>query len=155
MTDRSAWIWHDELLLKIPLHVLLTKAWFYLVHRALHASPFLYRHVHRVHHRFAAPTAMACVYAYPIEFVLGNIAPIWAGPILTNTHPATCCYLWFPLAMLGTCVGHCGYRIAGHADRHHDDYHLFFDWNFGGMYLSDYLLGTAREYRAEGEKKTV
>lgn len=133
-------IWKDELLVKLPIHALVAEVSFYILHGLLHWSPFLYRHVHKVHHRFPAPTAMTCVYAHPVEFALGNVLPIYLGPIFCNAHPTTC-YLWWALAMLGTCKGHCGYRIMGHEDDH-EDHHLLYKYNYGGMGLLDRMLGT-------------
>jgi len=141
LTESDDWVWQEELLYKIPMHIIITEMAFYSFHSLLHSSSWFYRTIHKVHHRFSAPTAMACVYAHPLEFAIGNIGPIYLGPILTNAHPFTCYVVWFPLAMLGTCKGHCGYRIAGQVD-HHDDHHLFFNGNYGGLYLSDYLFGT-------------
>ncbi|KAL7534282.1 hypothetical protein ACHAWF_004775, partial [Thalassiosira exigua] len=106
LTEADEWRWREELLLKLPLHALVAEVAFYLVHVLLHRSQFLYRTVHKVHHRFVAPTAMACVYAHPLEFAAGNIFPIYLGCMLTNAHPVTCYGIWFPLAMAGTCKGH-------------------------------------------------
>ena len=140
LKESDEFIWQYELLLKIPIHILATEIGFYSVHYLLHYSPFLYRYIHKVHHRFTSPTSMCCVYAHPIEFALGNLLPIYIGPIICNSHPFTCYGYWF-LAMLGTCKGHCGYRILGYAD-HHDEHHLYYKYNYGGMYISDYFLGT-------------
>ena len=142
LSETDDWIWKNELLIKIPLHALITEIAFYSVHVMLHHSPFLYRHIHKVHHRFVAPTAMACVYAHPLEFAVGNIFPIYLGCMLTNAHPVTCYGIWFPLAMAGTCRGHCGYRIMGWTDPH-DVHHLCLRYNYGGMALLDHLFGTS------------
>jgi len=139
LRESDDFIWQCELQ-KILLHIVATEIGFYSVHYLLHYSPFLYRHIHKVHHRFPAPTSMGCVYAHPIEFAIGNLFPIYVGPILFNSHPTTC-YAYFVLAMIGTCKGHCGYTIFGHVD-HHDDHHLYYKYNYGGMYISDYFFGT-------------
>mmetsp|Transcript_13412 Transcript_13412/g.29128 ORF Transcript_13412/g.29128 Transcript_13412/m.29128 type:complete len:258 (-) Transcript_13412:3356-4129(-) len=141
LSETDEWIWTNELLIKIPLHALITEVAFYSVHFLLHHSTFLYRHIHKVHHRFVAPTAMAYVYAHPLEFAVGNIFPIYLGCMLTNAHPISCHWIWFPLAMAGTCKGHCGYRIMGSIDPH-DVHHLYFRHNYGGMSLLDRVFGT-------------
>lgn len=141
LTSTDEWVWTNELLVKIPLHAIITEIGFYSVHVLLHYSTFLYRHIHKVHHRFVAPTAMTCVYAHPLEFVAGNIFPIYLSCMLTNAHPFTCYGIWFPLAMAGTCKGHCGYRIMGMTDMH-DVHHIYFRHNYGSMVLLDYVLGT-------------
>ena len=133
-------IWKHEIGFKLPVHAILAEVAFYVFHGVLHWSPILYKHIHKVHHRFPAPTAMTCVYAHPIEFCFGNVLPIYLGPILCDSHPTTC-YLWWALAMLGTCKGHSGYRILGHEDDH-EDHHLLYKYNYGGMGVLDRLLGT-------------
>ena len=140
LTIDDEWSWSTELFLKMPIHVVVTETCFYTLHRLLHALPWLYRHVHKVHHRWTAPTAMACVYAHPLEFALANVWPIYASAIVTNAHPYTC-YAWWALAMAGTCLGHCGYRIAGYQDAH-DQHHVSFHVHYGGLFLSDWLMGT-------------
>lgn len=67
----------------------------------LHSSSWLCMHIHKVHHRFPAPTGMASVYAHPVEFCLANVLPIYLGPILANAHPKTC-YIWWCMSILGT-----------------------------------------------------
>ena len=54
--------------------------------------------------------------------------------------------------MLGTCKGHCGYRIFGHAD-YHEEHHVLYKYNYGGMGLLDYLFGTtAPTYSFKGKR---
>jgi methylsterol monooxygenase len=141
LSESDEWSWREELLWKLPVHAAVAEVWFYFAHLAMHRSPSLYRHVHRIHHRFSAPTAMACVYAHPLEFAVCNILPIYLGCMLTNAHPTTCYGVWFPLAMMGTCKGHCGYQILGLADPH-DAHHVIFSSNYGGMALLDRVFGT-------------
>ena len=112
-------VWKQEVFGKLPIHALLAEVSFYVVHGFLHWSPTLYKKIHKVHHRFVAPTAMACVYAHPLEFAIGNVLPIYLGPMVCDSHPMTC-YIWWGLAMLGTCKGHSGYRIFGHKDDHEE-----------------------------------
>lgn len=118
LSEADEWDWRREVWTKIPIHIMVTEVGFYSVHFLLHYSPLLFRTIHKVHHRFLAPTAMACVYAHPIEFAVGNIFPIFLGCMLTNAHPRTCYLIWFPMSMAGTCKGHCGYRIMGFTDPH-------------------------------------
>lgn len=40
------------------------------------------------HHRFTAPTAVACMYSTPPEYLLGNLAAVALGPTLMNCHPS-------------------------------------------------------------------
>ena len=142
LTEEDEWECQIELLQKIPTHFIVTEVGFYMVHIVMHSQPTLYKYIHKVHHRFQAPTAMACVYTHPLEFLVGNLLPIYLGPILTNAHPFTS-YIWFIAAIIGTCKGHSGYRIFGHAD-YHEEHHSYYTYNYGGMYVLDSLFGTRR-----------
>lgn len=142
LTDEDEWVWQIEVLQKLPIHFLATEVGFYTIHFAMHSCPSLYQHVHKIHHRFQAPTAMTCVYAHPLEFLVGNLLPIYLGPIITNAHPLTS-YFWFAAAIIGTCKGHSGYRIFGCAD-YHDEHHFYYKYNYGGIYVLDFLIGTMK-----------
>jgi sterol desaturase/sphingolipid hydroxylase (fatty acid hydroxylase superfamily) len=111
--------------------------WFFWSHRLLH-HPFLYRRVHKIHHRFKAPCAMAAVYAHPLEFIFGNVAGVVMGPVLTNSHPYTA-YFWFALALFVTCKDHSGFRFFD--SHHHDAHHEFYNYNYGNPLL-DQICGT-------------
>lgn len=111
---------------------------FYWTHRWLHA-PYMYKQVHKLHHRFKAPQAIAAVYAHPFEFIFGNMAGIALGPMFTNAHPYTC-WLWYAICLVSTCGSHSGYQFL--QSTKHDDHHKFFNWNFGVGPLCDNLFGS-------------
>ena len=146
--EADEWRWVQELLIKVPIHAIIAELWFYAVHILLHSSAILYGTIHKVHHRFTSPTAMTCVYAHPLEFAIGNVLPVFLGPALTNAHPLTCYIFWFPSAMIGTLKGHCGYRIPWLGADPHDDHHLYFRHNYGGMALADKLFGTYQKSKS-------
>jgi len=122
-------------------HILVIEVWFYSTHRALH-WPVLYKRVHKLHHRWKAPTAVACTFAHPIEFCVGNALGVVLGPALTNCHPYSAAF-WCAFAMLSTSGSHSGYFLLGAES--HDQHHEFFDYNFGVSVFMDELLGTKFE----------
>lgn len=150
-SDRQldSWMWQRELL-RLSLCPLLTEITFYTCHRLLH-TPYLYERIHKVHHTFRAPCAMAAAYAHPMEFVFGNVACIAIGPILLNLHPHSS-YFYFASALLSTCKGHCGYNIMNAAT--HDQHHQCTVYNFGVLHLCDHVLGTSSDSFRFKTKKT-
>ena len=46
---------------------------FYGFHRTLHENKWLYRHIHKIHHRAYAPCPMDYVYVHPLEWMGGSI----------------------------------------------------------------------------------
>ena len=143
-----------EVFLKLPVHILLTEFWFYGTHVLLHSIPLFYRNIHSVHHRFKAPTAMCCVYAHPLEFIVANAAPIYFSAMLTNAHPRTC-YLWWAMSIAGTCKGHCGYSIFGRWRDYHEEHHAWLRYNYGGIVLSDWIFGTLTYKRIGGTRRAT
>jgi sterol desaturase/sphingolipid hydroxylase (fatty acid hydroxylase superfamily) len=69
------------LLRDLVVYVILEEVMFYFSHRALHWNSF-YASIHKFHHKFTAPCAIASVYAHPIEHMLSNVIPVAAGNFL-------------------------------------------------------------------------
>jgi sterol desaturase/sphingolipid hydroxylase (fatty acid hydroxylase superfamily) len=125
----------------------------YWLHRALH-SPWLYKHIHSVHHEFNAPFALAAAYAHPAETVILAI-PTFAGPALIAPHMFTI-FVWQLLRNYEAIDIHSGYELpfglktlfpayAG-AD-HHDYHHYHHSGNFASVFIwCDRMYGTDVAY---------
>lgn len=114
-------------IIKFSISILIVEGWFYTTHYLLHQSPF-YSYIHKIHHRFKAPIAVASMYAHPIEFIVGNLLGVVLGPILTRCHPLTS-FVWIHNALMSTGGSHSGYKMF-YAD-FHDAHHQYFDYNYG------------------------
>lgn len=51
----------------------------YLTHRLYH-FPFLYRHFHKLHHKYKQPTAFSVTALHPVEFI--HMQLVLASPIV-------------------------------------------------------------------------
>ncbi|KAL1748321.1 hypothetical protein HDZ31DRAFT_29963 [Schizophyllum fasciatum] len=132
----------------------------YLAHQALHTG-ILYKHIHKIHHKYSAPFGLAAEYAHPAEvFILG--AGTICGPLLycyftQNLHIFTV-YLWIVLRLFQAVDAHSGYDFPWSLHNiipfwsgaeHHDFHHMAFTNNFSTSFRWwDYLLGTDDKYRA-------
>ena len=115
-TDYGLWLEEDDLQLPsnraICLHILgfaiVDEILFYLTHRLAHHKS-LYRHVHKVHHEWTAPLALASDYCHPAEHLLVNVLPNIAYAATLGCDPFS--YLiWWVLGYLGSQTNHSGYR---------------------------------------------
>ena len=132
---------------------------FYYSHRALHL-PFLYRRIHKVHHEWKTPVALAASYAHPAELLVSNVLPLVAGPVLCRAHVLTC-YVWFVVAIAGSQLHHCGYRLWflhlpwDAQPMFHDYHHEAFSGNYGLLTVLDWVHGTDKAWRAAQKKQRM
>lgn len=129
--------WPTEII-KFVTCFFIVDVWFYVTHRALH-SKILYARIHKIHHRFKAPTAVAAMYAHPLEYGIGNLGGVAAGVVLTNCHPCTA-FLWTGFGVVSSTLGHSGYSFFG--AQNHDFHHQYFTYNYGVGGGMDWLCGT-------------
>jgi len=150
--DISEYGW---LYLPVSLFVLLFlhDTYFYFTHRAMHASPWMMRHLHAVHHYSVNPSPWAGFSFHPLEgIVQALIIPLLL--LIVPTHPVV--LLLFLIIMTVTGItNHLGYEIywPGFAHNritrywinatHHSLHHKHFKCNYG-LYFTfwDRWLGT-------------
>ncbi|OBT64908.1 hypothetical protein VE03_06394 [Pseudogymnoascus sp. 23342-1-I1] len=125
---------------------------FYYSHRLLH-QPRFYVPIHKFHHRFVAPVAMAAEFAHPFEHLVSNILPVSLPPQLINSHIITA-WLFIAYVLLETVTVHSGYDFGGNLASMHDLHHEKFMVNFGTVGWLDRFHGTYKSEEPKVEKKT-
>jgi sterol desaturase/sphingolipid hydroxylase (fatty acid hydroxylase superfamily) len=128
--------------------------WFYFSHRFLH-RPWWMKRVHRIHHEFRTSSAIASIYAHPVEFIFGNFLTLGLGVVVVAPSLPVL-YLWTILAMHNVVAHHSGYAVPWLPWAvHHDWHHYRFNECFGNTGFWDRLLGTEPDFRTlkHGEQR--
>lgn len=120
----------------------------YWFHRWLH-TPYLYKKIHKLHHKYSAPFGLAAAYAHPLEVLILAI-PTFMGPVMLRCHYLV--FFSFVLFRQLDAVGtHCGYDLPHLFDflpyyggtRMHDFHHKNFIWNYSSRFdFMDRWFGT-------------
>jgi methylsterol monooxygenase len=149
---------------QIAIFFVLEDAWHYWTHRAMHASSFLYKNIHKIHHQYSAPFGLAAEYASPIEVMIlgfGTVGcPIVWCAITKDLHILTM-YAWIVLRVFQAVDAHSGYEFPWSLHHffpvwagaeHHDVHHEKFIGNYASSFRWwDFVLDT--EAGAEASKR--
>ncbi len=107
--------------------------WAYVAHRALHL-PWMYKNIHKLHHKWKQTTAFTALALHPLEFLLLN-GGVYIGLYTIPMHPAAITvnllYIHFH-----NVVDHSGVYVESTlpwqpSSLFHDDHHRMFHLNYG------------------------
>ena len=139
------------------LLALMMDAGLYYSHRLLHGR-WLFRHVHRHHHKFLAPTIFTMTAVHPVEFLMHQsvlLACAFLLPVHWGVYVAVILYTY----LIGA-IDHSGVKVSWPLPFHtsnkfHDDHHVFFHCNYGHhSAIFDRLHGTDRQEHRRYDETT-
>ena len=145
-TDVAAYGWSYTIGMTIVLFVVIDYS-AYWVHRTLHIK-FLYKHAHRFHHRFVAPSPYVATAVHPVEMLTlqaASFLPLFFIPFHAVSVGGVLLY-----ALIFNIIDHSGVRLVSALPwqgptAYHDDHHVHFHVNFGQhLMIWDRIHGTLR-----------
>ena len=86
-------------LFQLILIFLIDDLYFYLYHAALHTK-FLYKRIHKTHHRSTMPIPMEYIFTHPLEWFLGAIGPFIGLAFIAIFFPQINIYAFWTMSAL-------------------------------------------------------
>lgn len=145
--------------------MLLHDTWFYWTHRWMHL-PFVYRWVHKIHHRSTNPSPWASFSFHPLEAIVNALfLPLCLAAF--PFHPLALFIFLFLMILMNT-IGHLGFEIFPawfyhsklgqwqNTSTHHNMHHRYMTSNYG-LYFSFWdriMKSNHPEYETELDKVT-
>ena len=136
--------------LEILFVLIVDDFFFYILHRGMHENKYIYKTIHKIHHRANVPIPFEYIYVHPLEWMSGMIGPflgmIFIGGISFESY---CIYLI--IRNVHEIHIHSGIKTSlvlsklpfyGN-NEHHDLHHAERDGNYASTFtLWDYLFNT-------------
>ena len=123
---------------------------FYVLHRTMHENKYIYRKIHKIHHRANAPIPIDYIYVHPLEWSSGMIGP-FIGMLLMGGISIYSFWLYLIIRNFHEIHIHSGiktsfikYLVPFYGDNeHHDLHHAKRDGNYSSTFiLWDKIMGT-------------
>ncbi len=155
VTWEEHWLWLSVLVLLVPA---IHEVHFFFIHRLIH-TPFLYKHVHSVHHNSINPSPWSSLSMHPVESALYFAEIFWH--LLIPSNPIVALFQLHGTGY-GAINGHIGFdkleltdekALDSHAFVHYL-HHKYFEVNYGadGLVPLDKWFGTWHDGTAEGDR---
>lgn len=136
----------DKLTIKsIIFHIIMwnimIEIYFYFTHRLSHINKFIYRNIHKVHHKDISNCVLDAQWVHPLETIFITIPTFWLWP-----------YIWlffgiisYELLIFFQIITFY-FNITSHIyDGPHITHHKYVNTNFGELMILDKLMGTYKK----------
>lgn len=140
---------------QLVVMILLQDLFFYINHLGMHRVPFLYKHVHSVHHRYRESIAIATHYVHWVEHLIGNLFPVFIGAMILLPHPFVVMF-WILMIVVNALHNHSGFAFPYLSySVHHDWHHFYVNSSYSSIGLMDKIFGTDGPFEEMIEVRTT
>lgn len=143
----------------IFISVCLEDFFFYFSHRLLHL-PFFYKRIHKIHHEFNNPINIFNVHTHWVEFIIGNMIPLFGSAMALGRHMHISTLIGFICFRLGESNEvHSGFEFPwspykilpiSNDSAFHNYHHIKNIGNYGTFFTFwDWYFGTSNRYNKD------
>ena len=146
--------------LSVVTFLMFTDCFIYWIHRALH-SRFLYKNIHKGHHKWKVPTPFASHAFHPVDGWMQSL-PYHIYPFLFPLHKVLYLLLFVIVNFWTVSIHDGNYNVPDmlkpiiNGSAHHTDHHLYYLYNYGQFFtLWDRIGGSFRQPSAFENKSPL
>ena len=125
---------------RVIMALLIGDLCFYFTHRLLHLQKFYF--LHKQHHTYIKPHAMAGVYASVFEMLISNHLSMVLALCLIDCHSTTMLCIESAVVAGNIIKSHSGQDHFLTGSPHHNLHHEKMNCNYGFSYITDIIFGT-------------
>ena len=130
-----------KVIIQLFVILLFDDTFFYFLHRMMHENKFIYKTIHKIHHRANAPVAIDYLYVHPLEWMSGFIGP-FIGIILLGGVSVYTFWLYLFVRNFHELAIHSGLKSSFISrifpfygtNEHHDLHHEKRDGNYASSF---------------------
>ena len=137
-----------NIIVQLFVILLFDDTFFYFLHRLMHENKFIYRKIHKIHHRANSPIPIDYIYVHPLEWMSGFIGP-FIGILILGGVSIYSFWLYLLVRNFHELSIHSGLKTSlvkfpfYGTNEHHDKHHEKRDGNYVSTFvLWDILLKT-------------
>lgn len=137
-----------NIILQLFIILIFDDTFFYFLHRLMHENKFIYKKIHKIHHRANSPIPIDYIYVHPLEWMSGFIGP-FIGIIIMGGVSIYSFWLYLLVRNFHEISIHSGLKTSFikfpfyGTNEHHDIHHARRDGNYASTFtLWDVLFKT-------------
>ena len=137
--------------IEILFVLLIDDLFFYFLHRLMHENKYIYKKIHKIHHRANVPIPLEYIYVHPLEWMSGMIGPFLGMYVIGGISFESYC-LYLVIRNMHEIHIHSGIKTSNISklipmygtNEHHDVHHSHREGNYASTFIIWDLLFRTR-----------